>query len=80
MAKQGNVEGFIYKPKNADNLSGLVWDLHDAVMDYQVCIQAESQLCSCLTPISDFITTRNLSKELPVHCESHPSPSIYPLM
>jgi len=42
LAEQGNVEGFINNPKNADNLSGLVVDIHDAVMDYQVCSQSES--------------------------------------
>ena len=41
MAEQGNVEGFINNPKNADNLSGLVGDIQNAVMDYQVCSQSE---------------------------------------
>ena len=37
MAEQGNVEGFFNNPKNAVKLSGLVGDIHDAVMAYQVC-------------------------------------------
>ena len=41
LAEQGNVGGFINNPKNADNLSGLVGDIRDAVMDYQVCRQSE---------------------------------------
>ena len=41
LAEQGNVGGFINNPKNADNLSGLVGDIRDAVMDYQVCDQSE---------------------------------------
>ena len=41
MAEQGNVEGFIDNPKNADNLSGLVGDIRNAVMSYQVCSQSE---------------------------------------
>jgi len=41
LAEQGNVGGFINNPKNADNLSGLVGDICDAVMDYQVCSQSE---------------------------------------
>jgi len=42
LAEQGNVEGFFNNPKNAEKLSGLVGDIHDAVMDYQVCSQSES--------------------------------------
>ena len=37
LAKQGNVEGFLKNPKNAEKLRGLVGDISDAVMDYQVC-------------------------------------------
>ena len=36
MAEQGDVEGFFNNPKNADKLSGLVGDIHDAVIAYQV--------------------------------------------
>ena len=39
VAKQKSLEGFLDDPKNADSLSGFVWDIHDAVMDYQVCSQ-----------------------------------------
>ena len=37
LAKEGNVEGFLNNPKNAEKLRGLVGDICDAVMDYQVC-------------------------------------------
>ena len=36
LAKQGKVEGFFNNVKNADKLGGLVEDIRDAVMDYQV--------------------------------------------
>ena len=39
LTKQESVEGFLNDPKNADSLSGFVGDIHDAVMDYQVCSQ-----------------------------------------
>ena len=39
LAKQGDVEGFLDNPKNAEKLGGLVGDICDAVMDYQVCGQ-----------------------------------------
>ena len=39
MAKQGTVEGFFNNVKNADKLGGVVEDIRDAVMDYQVCSQ-----------------------------------------
>jgi len=39
LAEQGNVEGFFSNPKNADKLNGLVGDVYEAVMAYQVCDQ-----------------------------------------
>jgi len=41
LAKQGNVEGFLNNLKNAVKLRGLVGDISDAVMDYQVCSESE---------------------------------------
>jgi len=36
LAGQGKVEGFFNNVKNADKLGGLVEDIRDALMDYQV--------------------------------------------
>ena len=36
LVSQGKVEGFFNNVKNADKLGGLVEDIRDAVMDYQV--------------------------------------------
>ena len=36
LAEQGKVEGFFNNVKNADKLGGLVEDIRDAVMEYQV--------------------------------------------
>ena len=48
MAEQGNIEGFFNNPMNADKLNGLVGDIHDAVMAYQVCDQNK-----LITPMPD---------------------------
>ena len=37
LEEQGNIEGFFTNTENADKLGGLVEDIRDAVMDYQVC-------------------------------------------
>ena len=68
LEKQGKVEGFFTNAKNADKLAGLVEDIRDAVMDYQVCGQNNLTFLS-LTPISDFVATRYLLQELPTYCE-----------
>ena len=38
LSEQGRAQGFFDNIKNADKLAGLVEDIRDAVMDYQVCI------------------------------------------
>ena len=37
LKKQGKIEGFFTNAENAEKLAGLVEDIRDAVMDYQVC-------------------------------------------
>jgi len=37
---QGKVEGFFTNAENAGKLGGLVEDIRDAMMEYQVCSQA----------------------------------------
>ena len=51
------VEGFFTNAKNADLLSGLVGDIHNAMMDYQVCDQSE-----LVVPISDLHSRLHYSK------------------
>ena len=70
LAEQGKVQGFFDNTKNADKLGGLVEDIRDAMMDYQVCISHRSFL-SCLILALDFIATRYLRQELPAYRESH---------
>ena len=70
LEEQGTVEGFFSNVENADKLAGLVEDVRDAVMDYQVCGQSNGHL-PCLIPISDSVATRHLLQEQPTYCEPH---------
>ena len=37
LAEQGKVAGFLANAENARRINGLVEDIRDAMMDYQVC-------------------------------------------
>ena len=56
VAKQGNIEGFFRNLENADRFSGLVEDIRDAMVEYQVCFNNVS--LPHLTFASDFIAAR----------------------
>ena len=64
------VEGFFSNVENADKLAGLVEDVRDAVMDYQVCDQ-NNVIFPCLIPISDSVAASHLSQELSTYCKLH---------
>jgi len=49
LAEQGKVEGFFNNVRNAGKLAGLVEDIRDAVMEYQVC--SRDQLISLVSDI-----------------------------
>ena len=69
LSEQGKVQGFFNNIKNADKLGGLVEDIRDAMMNYQVCISHCSfQLCLMLA--LDFVATRYIRQELPAHRKS----------
>ena len=70
LEKQRKIEGFLTNAENAEKLAGLVEDIRDAVMDYQVCGQ-NNLISPCLIPISDFIATRHLLQELQTYCKPH---------
>ena len=38
LAEQGKTKGFFNNVDNADKLGGLVEDIRDVMMDYQVCV------------------------------------------
>jgi hypothetical protein len=58
LAEQGNIEGFFRNIENADRLSGLVEDIRDAMMEYQVCFNGTFP--TPLTFALDFVTARHL--------------------
>ena len=58
---------------NVTKLGGLLEDVRDAMMEYQVCMSLDyhaMSLCSMSEP--DFIRTRHLQQELSAHREFHP--------
>ena len=44
LAEQGKVEGFFNNAQNVDKLGGMVEDIRDAMMEYQVCVYELSVL------------------------------------
>ena len=47
LGEQGKAQGFFNNVENSDKLGGLVEDVRDAVMDYQVCIASNSLPSPC---------------------------------
>jgi hypothetical protein len=72
LGQQGIVKGFLMNAENASKLGGLVEDIRDAVMAYQVCLSNDPFL-PCLKSLTDVIATRLVRQELPAHRESHPT-------
>jgi len=74
---QGKVAGFFNNLENAGKLGGLVEDIRDAMIDYQVCV-LNYLFLMCLTFALDFIAAGSLRQEFPNHrCKgiSGPRPS-----
>jgi hypothetical protein len=66
---QKDLAQFLNNTENAQKLNGLVGDIHDTLMDYQVLISEPLTLiASNNTP--DLIAARYLQQELPNDCES----------
>ena len=59
LEQQGKAVGFFNNFENAGTLGGLVEDIRDAMVEYQVCASNYSSL-SCLTYVLDFIAARSL--------------------
>ena len=60
LAGQGKTAGFLANAESAQRINGLVEDIRQVMMDYQVRALACSFLLSCLTNVLDFIATRYL--------------------
>ena len=60
LAGQGKVDGFLKSVGNAGKLGGLLEDVRDAMMEYQVRVPLSCLLPHCLIFDSGFIATRYL--------------------
>ena len=69
MTKQGKVEGFFSNVRNADKLGGLVDDIRDAVVEYQVRLLSSRSAPPWLISEPGLVTTRHLRNGLQSHCE-----------
>ena len=47
LGEQGKAKGFLNNVENADKLGGLVEDVRDAIMDYQVRVASKNPPLSC---------------------------------
>ena len=66
LGEQGKTKGFFNNVENAEKLGGLVEDLRDVMMDYQV--PAPSDLSfSRLTFFLDCIATGHVQQKFPTH-------------
>lgn len=68
---QGNIMEFLTNAENAQKINGLVGDIHEALIDYQVCMSITFILLY-LKSTPDFTATRYLQQELSTHCGSCP--------
>ena len=59
-AEQGSFQGFLNNVGNADKLGGLLEDIREAMMEYQVCMSLDYLALQRLMFDSDFIATRYL--------------------
>jgi len=75
LEEQGKVEGFFNNVENVNRLGGLVEDIRDAMMEYQVCVRNPSTPARLMFA-SDFSTARYRRQELSTHGESHSSPLV----
>ena len=66
LGEQGKIEGFFNNVENADKLSGLVEDVRDTVMDYQVRAPNDPSF-RCLIFLPDIIATGHIRKEFLAH-------------
>ena len=69
LGEQGKVKSFFNNVVNADKLSGLVEDIRDAMIDYQV-RASDGPFLPCLTMLLDINATRHVRQEPPTRRES----------
>ena len=60
LGEQGRIKGFLKNVGNADKLDGLLEDIRDAMIEYQVRVSSKYLMLRQLTFEPDFIATRYL--------------------
>ena len=60
LAGQGKTAGFLANTENTQKIGGLVEDVRQVMMDYQVRALTHPFLLPCLTNVPDFTATRYL--------------------
>jgi len=70
VATQEDLAIFLGIPKNAQEVNGLVEDIRDALMDYQVWFPKRQALVGA-DIYSGFVATRHQQRKLPTDCESY---------
>jgi hypothetical protein len=73
LAEQGKVVGFLANTENAQKITGLVEDIREVMLDYQVCVPVYlflPCLTFMLTLMLDFSATGYLQQELSAYRES----------
>ena len=60
LAGQGKTAGFLANTENTQKINGLVEDIRQVIVDYQVGVMAHSLLLPYLTNTLDFTATRYL--------------------
>ena len=78
LAGQGKTAGFLANAENTQKINGLVEDIRQVMMDYQVRASTYTFLLPCLTNVLDFAATRHLRQDLSSHCELYRSTAPYP--
>ena len=70
LGEQGKVKGFFNNVVNAAELSAMVEDIRDAMIDYQVCTLNHPFL-PCLKLLLDINATRHIRQQPPTGREFH---------
>ena len=71
LGEQGKAKGFLNNVENADKLGGLIEDVRDAIMDYQVRITSENSSLVLRFPVG-ILATGHIQQEFLAHSSSHP--------
>ena len=66
LGEQGKTKGFFTNVENAEKLGGLVEDVRDVMVDYQV--RHQIIIFLVLKFLADVVATGHVQQEFPAHC------------